>query len=537
MKKIAFILILFCSLSFKVKDEHDIAIMNKLNQYAEFTLSADLTSINDSERQMLVLLFKIADIMDELFWIEAYGDKQALLNSVTNANLKKFIEINYGPWERLNGNIPFLPTGEKPLGANFYPVDMTKEEFNMLQDTTKLSQYTLIRRDSTGHLVVVPYHIAFAEQVEKTANLLRQAAQLSQDEGFGNYLSLRADALLHDRYFESDMAWMDMKTNRFDFVVGPIENYEDQLFGIKTSHEAYILLKDMGWSEKLTKYASLLPELQKRLPVDDIYKSELPGSSNDLSVYDVLYYAGYCNAGSKTIAINLPNDEKVQLQKGSRRLQLKNAMKAKYDKILIPIGEELIVPEQQHYITFNAFFSDVMFHEVAHGLGIKKTITNRGMVREALREQYSTIEEGKADILGLFLVTELKTMGEIEDDLMEHYTTFLAGIFRSIRFGSSSAHGKANLIRFNYFQERGAFTRNSSGKYAVNFDKMQSAMIELSREIITIQGNGDYEAALNMVERYGTMSKELQDDLYRINNKGIPVDIIFKQGPDVLGLK
>jgi len=536
MKKTALFLILIFLLGFRLQEEQENTIMKKLNQYAEVTLTADLTGISDNQKQMLRLFFEVADIMDELFWIEAYGDKRGLLEPVTDENLKKYLEINYGPWERLDGNKPFLNAGEKPLGANFYPADITREEFNALQDSTKLSQYTLIRRNDSDKLISTPYHVAFAKQIGRAAELLREASKFAEDEGFGNYLLLRAEALLTDDYRESDMAWMDMKTNRFDFIVGPIENYEDQLFGIKTSHEAFILIKDLEWSERLNEYAALLPDLQKKLPVDEKYKTESPGSNSDLAAYDVLYYAGDCNAGSKTIAINLPNDEKVQLIKGSRRVQLKNSMRAKFDKILVPIAEELIVQEQQRYITFDAFFGDVMFHEVAHGLGIKNTINGLGTVREALREQYTTIEEGKADIIGLFLVTELNHMGELHVDLMDHYTTFLAGIFRSIRFGPSSAHGKANLIRFNFFHEMGAFTRDAGGRYAVNFEKMQNAMNELSRQIIIIQGNGDYEAAASMVEKYGMLTKELQDDLLRINNKGIPVDIIFYQGTNILGI-
>ncbi len=535
MKNTAVILALVLSISCSTSKKTDTEIMKKLNQYAEVSLTADLTGITENQKQMLRLFFEVADIMDELFWMEAYGDKNLLLDTISDIDLKKFIEINYGPWERLNGNKPFMQSVEKPLGANFYPSDITLKEFNAMEDSMKLSQYTLIRRDDMGKLQVIPYHIAFAEKIEKASQLLREASQLAEDEGFKNYLLLRADALLSDNYRESDMAWMDMKTNLFDFVVGPIENYEDQLNGIKTAHEAFILLKDLEWSEKLNKYAALLPSLQKKLPVGEEYKAESPGTNSDLAVYDVLYYAGDCNAGSKTIAINLPNDEEVQLLKGSRRLQLKNSMRAKFDKILVPIAQELITPEQQNYITFDAFFGNTMFHEVAHGLGVKNTITGKGMVREALKEQYTTIEEGKADILGLFLVTELQGMGEMDVDLMDNYTTFLAGIFRSIRFGSSSAHGKANLIRFNFFREAGAFTRDTSGRYTINFEKMQHAVNELSRQIIIIQGNGDYEAAAAMVEEYAVLTEELQNDLSRINSKGIPVDIVFKQGANILG--
>jgi hypothetical protein len=512
-------------------------MQKKVNQFASFTLKSDISQLTENQKEMLRLFFKVSDIMDEIFWMQAYGDKNQLLDTLKDDYLKKFVHINYGPWERLNNNKPFISSaGEKPKGANFYPKDMTVAEFDAFVDSTKKSFYTIIQRDKNGKLITLPYHIAFAEKIKKAAELLKKASTLSEDKGFKKYLELRAEALMTDNYRASDIAWMDMKTNLLDFVVGPIENYEDQLFGYKTAYEAYVLLKDKSWSERLDKYSTLLPELQKRLPVEKQYKAESPGSNSDLGAYDVLYYAGDCNAGSKTIAINLPNDEEVQLIKGSRRLQLKNAMKAKFDKIMVPIANELIVAEQQKYITFDAFFGNVMFHEVAHGLGIKNTLNGKGTVREAMKEQYSALEEGKADILGLFLETTLVEMKELETNLMDSYTTFLAGIFRSIRFGASSAHGKANLVRFNYFSEKGAFTHDTNGKYSVNYENMVRAVNELSKEIIVIQGNGDYEGAVKMLEKYGNMTNELKESLEKINLKNIPVDVVFEQGPRMLDL-
>jgi hypothetical protein len=331
---------------------------------------------------------------------------------------------------------------------------------------------------------------------------------------------------------------MDMKSNGIDIVIGPIENYEDKLFGYKSAHEAYVLVKDKSWSDRLAKYAAFLPELQKGIPVSDAYKAEVPGSDADLNAYDVVYYAGDCNSGSKTIAINLPNDEAVTLAKGSRRLQLKNAMKAKFEQILVPIAKVLITPEQQQYITFDAFFGNTMFHEVAHGLGIKYTLESKGTVtvRTALKEHYSALEEGKADILGLYMITQLHAMGEIEGDLKEYYTTFIAGIFRSVRFGAASAHGKANMIRFNFFQEKGAFTKSIDSIYKVDYEKLQLAMNDLSSLILTLQGDGDYEGVNQLLQEKGIIGADLQADLDRIEAQGIPVDIVFEQGVEVLGL-
>ncbi|HMN88642.1 MAG TPA: hypothetical protein PKD70_09990 [Saprospiraceae bacterium] len=506
-----------------------------LAKYTTFQLSTDLSKLSDKERQMIPILIEAAQIMEELFWYEALGNKQAFLDDIQDDKLRQFAIINYGPWDRLDGNKPFVPGFDnKPAGANFYPKDMTKAEFEAANLPDKTSLYTFLRRDEQGNLIIVPYREQFKEQVHKAAALLRQAAALAEDAGLKKYLALRAEAFLTDDYQPSDFAWMDMKTNRLDVVIGPIETYEDQLFGYKAAHEAYILVKDMDWSNRLAKYASVLPELQRGLPVPNAYKAEKPGADADLNAYDVVYYAGDCNAGSKTIAINLPNDEEVQLKKGTRRLQLKNAMRAKYDKIMVPINEILIAEEQRQHVTFDAFFANTMFHEVAHGLGIKNLVKGKGTVREALKEHAAALEEGKADILGLYMIKQLHEKGELEGDLKDYYTTFMAGIFRSVRFGASSAHGKANMIRFNFFQEKGAFERLANGTYRVNFDKLEAAMTELSRLILMLQGDGDYAGVAKLVAEKGAIGSQLQADLKRVDAARIPVDIVFEQGLKVL---
>jgi hypothetical protein len=384
---------------------------------------------------------------------------------------------------------------------------------------------------------VVWYHDAYASKVKKAADLLKQAAVLAEDAGLKKYLELRAEAMLTDKYQESDFAWMDMKTSNIDFVIGPIENYEDALYGTKAAQEAFVLIKDVEWSERLAHFAALLPELQKGLPVDQKYKNEVPGSDADLNAYDVVYYRGDCNAGSKTIAINLPNDEEVQLKKGSRKLQLKNAMQAKFDKIVVPISELLIDESQRNYVKFDAFFSNTMFHEVAHGLGIKNTLDGKGTVREALKEQYSAIEEAKADILGLYLVTKLYEMGELnEGEVMDNYVTFMAGIFRSVRFGAASAHGKANMLTFAHFSENGAFTYQENGTYMVNFDKMKLAVESLANMILSMQGDGDYEKVKDLISTKSVIPGQLKIDLDRLKEAAIPVDIVFAQGKSELGL-
>ena len=509
--------------------------------YADFELTADLSALSDNQREMIKLLVDASQIMDDLFWRQAYGDDyEAWLETLTDAKTRRFAEINYGPWDRLDGDKPFVKgVGAKPLGANFYPADMSKEEFEEAYLPGKNSLYSLVRRDDEGKLTLLAYHVAYADELKAAADLLREAAKLAESTDFANYLKLRAAALISDEYQVSDMYWMDVRDNQIDVVIGPIETYEDALFGYRAAYESYVLIKDLEWSDRLSRFADFLPDLQKGLPVPDEYKWETPGTDSDLNAYDVVYYAGHSNAGSKTIAINLPNDEVVQLSRGTRRLQLKNAMQAKFDKILVPIAGELIDESQQKHINFDAFFANTMFHEVAHGLGIKNTIDGRGTVRETLLDLASSMEEGKADILGLYMITELHKAGELGDvDLRDYYVTFMTSVFRSIRFGASSAHGKANMVRFNFFMDSGAFVRDvETGRYRVDFERMNTAMTDLSRLLLTLQGDGDYEGAKELTEARGIIKPELQADLDRLTRANIPVDITFQQGIAELGLE
>ncbi len=521
----------------KATDSLQEYVAQRLPIYETVKLTTNLNELTVSERKVLPLLIQAAEIMNELFWRQVYPQRDSLKNMVKDDKTNQFIDINYGPWDRLNNDKPFVNgIGAKPVGGTFYPADMTKEELEKSDVKDKFGLYSVIRREN-GKLISIPYHIVYASELQKASSLLKQAALSTDDAAFKKYLNLRADALITDNYTASDYAWLDMKTNGLDIIIGPIENYEDKLFNARASFESYVLVKDKVWSKRLAKYVSMLPELQKGLPVADAYKKEVPGTDSELNAYDVVYYAGDCNAGSKTIAVNLPNDEKIQQEKGTRRSQLKNAMQAKFDKILVPIAKELIDAEQQKYIKFDAFFANVMFHEVAHGLGIKNTINGKGTVRSALKEQSSWLEEGKADILGLYMVTGLLKKGELTGDIKEYYTTFMAGILRSVRFGASSAHGKANMQCFNYFKEKGAFERTANGTYRVNFEQFATAMNGLSNLIITMQGNGDRVAVENAQKTKGVIAAELQADLDRLSKKGIPVDIIFNQGFDVLGMK
>lgn len=522
----------------KENDSLKTYVAERLPIYAKVRLTTDIEKLSLNERKVLPLLIRAAEIMDELFWMQAYPQRDSLLSAVEDEKTREFIKINYGPWDRLNDNKPFVKgIGDKPLGSGFYPADMTREELEKSDVSDKRGLYSMVRRDKSGKLISIPYSVYFKDELKKASDLLLQAAQITEEIQLKKYLTLRAEAFLTDNYMPSDFAWMDMTNSGLDIIIGPIENYEDGLFNARAAFESYVLVKDREWSKRLEKYVAMLPELQRGLPVDAAYRKESPGTSSQLAAFDVVYYAGDGNSGGKTIAVNLPNDEMIQQKKGTRRSQLKNAMRAKFDKIMLPIAAELIDESQKSHLSFDAFFANVMFHEVAHGLGIKSTINGKGFVREALQEQYSWLEEGKADILGLYMVSSLLKKGELEGDIKDYYTTFMAGILRSVRFGAGEAHGKANMLCFNFFNKNGAFERTAKGRYKVNYEKFELAMNDLSREILTLQGNGDKAAVEKVQKEMAVVQNDLQSDLDRLSKKGIPVDVIFEQGLSVLGLK
>ena len=508
----------------------------KVEEYAQVELKSDLVNnLNDKEKELVKIFFQVGEITDDLFWQQTFGDKSQL-DTITDSYAKEFAMIHYGAWDRLDNNKPFLAGyGEKPAVCNYYPHDITAEEFDAFEDANKNSWYTVIRRNEDGSLKSVWYHEAYAEEIGRICALLEKAVTLAEDPGLENYLEKRIEAFKTDDYLESDLAWMNMKDSKIDFVTGPIESYDDKFQETKASYESFILLKDEARSKDLAKFVAMLPALQKELPCAPEYKTFVPGTSSDLNVYDAVYYAGDCNAGSKTIAINLPNDERVHALKGTRRLQLRNSMKAKFDKILMPIGQLIVTPEQQKYLNFDAFFWNVTFHEVAHGLGVKQTINTNESVDAVMGTEKTSWEEAKADILGLFMVTKLIEMGEITNITAEDaIATYIAGILRSVRFGAASSHGKANMMCFNYMEKAGAFLHDAKGQYVIDFGKAKEAMNGWAALILQTQGDGNVEFATKYRAENGGITPALQADLDKINGAGIPRDITFIQGADIL---
>lgn len=513
-------------------------MQQKVEEYAYFDLTTDISKLSENDKQLLPIFFEIGEIMDELFWEQTFGDK-SILDTISDPWVKDYAMINYGAWDRLRGNAPFISGyGEKPVTANYYPHDITKEEFEAYDDPNKSSHYTVLVRDENNNLKTLWYHEMYKDKIDKVCQLLDKAIAIADNKSMKKYLTERKKALQTDDYYKSDLAWMDMKDTKLDFVFGPIENYDDELNSVKTSYEAFVLVKDEEESGKLDKFVAMLPQLQKELPCEPQHKKNyVPGTSSDMNIYDVIFYGGDCNAAGKTIAINLPNDDRIQEEKGSRRFQLRNAMQAKFDKIMKPIGEIVIEPSEQNHITFDAFFWNVTFHEVAHGLGVKQTINDKGSVDEAMQTENTSWEEAKADIIGLYLVCNLIEKGEITDISVEDaITTYIVGLLRSVRFGAKEAHGIANMMCYNYLEENGAFKRTGNGTYHIDYDKARDAMNSWIALILKTQAEGNFEFAQQFSKKHGTVGSNLQKDLDRINKAGIPRDIRFNQGLNVIGL-
>lgn len=504
-------------------------LQKKVDEYAVFEVTSPLIDkLSDKDKEVLALFRSAADVIDGLFWKQTFGDK-SLMEGIPDQAARDFAMINYGPWDRLDDNSPFVEGyGVKPLGCNYYPLDITAEEFAAFDDPDKNSLYTVLRRDENGALKCVWYKDEYKAELDEICGYLEKAAAITDNAGLRNYLLKRIEAFRTDNYLESDLAWMDMKDSRIDVVIGPIENYDDKLNEAKASYECFILLKDEERSRDLAKYVSFLPELQTMLPCPAEYKTFVPGTSSDLNVYDAIYYSGDCNSGSKTIAINLPNDERVHALRGTRRLQLYNSMMAKFDKILMPIGRALIESDQQKHLRNDAFFWNVTFHEVAHGLGVKQTVNGLGTVDEAMGSEKTTWEEAKADILGLFMVCKLIEKNEIplisKEDAI---TTYIAGLVRSVRFGFASSHGKANMMCYNYMMDNEVFSRDKNGKYHIDFVKAEKAIDSWANLILTTQATGNYAFAKEYTAKHANITGDLAADIAIVNKLGIPRDIRF----------
>jgi hypothetical protein len=515
------------------------SVQTQIEKLAPVEITYDESLLSESNKMVLQKLVEAAKYIDRLFMVQVYEKNEAIQDELENGanpnfpTLLEYFTINFGPFDRLEGDSPFINLNEsKPKGANFYPTDMTKKE---LEDWIKshpedeeafTSNFTLIRREG-DKLAAIPYSQAYREELEIVSQLLKEAAQIAENPSLKKYLNSRAEAFLSNDYYQSDIDWMDLTDHTIEVVIGPYEVYEDELFGYKAAFECFITLVDPEESEKLAKVKRYLQEMELNLPIPTQYKNLNRGGASPIVVVQEVFTAGDTKAGVQTTAFNLPNDERVREAKGSKKVMLKNIAQAKYEKCWIPIVNTVLAEKDLERVSFDAYFNHVLMHEMSHGLGpgkIKKD-GQETTVNKELKETYSTIEEAKADILGLYNLQFLVLKDVFSKELGDRiYSSFLGGIFRSIRFGITEAHGGANAIAMNYIMEKGGFEFDStSQKFSVNDNKISKAVFDLAQDLLMIEALGDYEGAKNLIEKYRYISPEMQIVLDKL--KDVPVDI------------
>jgi len=516
-------------------------LKEQLAQFAPTELKYDSSILDERQKFVVEKLYRASKIMDEIFLDQVYAKnyeiKKELVkeasegSEVAKLQLELF-DIMFGPFDRLDHDAPFIGTEKKPLGANFYPEDMTKEEFenyikaNPEDEKSFTSEFTVIRRDG-DKLIAIPYSKFWKEKLTEASKILKEAAEYADNPTLKKYLNSRADAFLSNDYYQSDMDWMDLTDHKIEIVIGPYEVYEDALFNYKASFESFLTLKDQAESEKLEIFKSYLRDMEIHLPIPDEHKNFDRGSESPLAVVNEIFTAGDTKAGVQTLAFNLPNDERVRKAKGSKKVMLKNVSEAKYDKILIPIAELVLETDQMQYVTFDAFFSHTLMHEMSHGIGPGYiNVDGRDTeVRKELKETYATLEECKADILGMTNNVFMIEKGVFPETFAkETWVTFLAGTFRSVRFGINEAHGGGNAIIYNFLLEKGAYEYNDeTQKVKVNFEKIGPALEELANLILMIQATGDYQGAINIIEKYAVNSPSMETLRNKLDH--VPVDI------------
>lgn len=528
-----------------ITDHEAIPAMNqKLAKLATVEIGYDGSGLSENEKKALVKIVQAAKYMDKIFLRQVYKHNTKIHGDLARMSkehpekkpLKQYFRINFGPFDRLDADKPFINMDTpKPKGANFYPLNMSKEEFeahikaNPDDEKAFTSEFTVIRRRE-GKLVAVPYSEAYKKFLEPAAKLLKEAAQLVENPSVKKYLESRADAFASNDYYQSDIDWVDLKDHKIELVIGPYEVYEDRLFGYKAAFEAFITLNDKDESNKVAELSKYLDEMEKNFPIENKYKNFDRGGSSPIVVANEVYTAGDTKAGVQTIAFNLPNDERVRKTKGSKQVMLKNVCEAKFNKVLVPIAREIMAEADLDKVSFDIFFTHILMHEIAHGLGpgfIEKDGKKTSVGKE-LKDLYSVIEETKADVLGLYNFQFMLDRGVLDKTLQDYlYTSYLAGIFRSVRFGADSAHGGSNAIQMNYLLEKGGFLYDeASGRYSVNPDikKVKAVITELSREVLMIEALGDYNGAKAFIAKYRHISPELKKALARAAH--VPTDIM-----------
>jgi len=520
-------------------------IKERLAQFVPTEITYDESVLNDEQKQVLDKLIQAAKLIDDIFWKQASHvglEWKARLEKMDDPAVKDYLRyliINFGPYDRLDENKPFLGADPKPPGAGFYPEDMTKDYFEGYitgnPDVKEVfeNSFTVIRKKD-DKLVAVPYNEEYKEELEPIAQLLKEAAEITSNPSLKKYLSRRAVDLMRNDYYQSDVDWIDLRDNLVEIVIGPYEVYEDALNGYKAAYESFVYINDLEEMKKIEGYLDYLDEMQKSLPVEQKYKDQdVSGLESPLNVVIEVFTAGDTKAGVQTLAFVLPNDERVREEKGTKKVFLKNMMEAKFNKILVPISKKVLTDEDAQHVSFFAYFNETTLHEICHALGVNYVVLadgSRTTVNRALQENYSAIEESKATVVGIYNVDLLMEKGWIPREReREIYTTYLAGMFRSLRFGLHEAHGLSTIIQYNFMREKGAFLYDDeTQKYSVDMTKIKGAVKELAQDLLILEGAGDYEKAKAFIEKYRTIEDILEKTIQGLES--IPVDIapVFK---------
>ncbi len=533
--------------------EIDMIVSKKIARFAPTEITADISTLSAGDREALTKIIEAAQFMDPIFLQQVWSGnpslRERLKTDTSEAGRQRlhYFRLHMGPWSTIDNNAPFIDgvPNERPIGANYYPENMTKAEFLKWSEGLTNAErqqacgfFTTIHREPNGTLKAVAYSKEYAEWLKPAADYLKEAAQLTDNGSLKKYLLERADAFFSNDYYASDVAWMELDAP-IDVTIGPYETYMDELFNYKAAFEAFVTLKDEAETAKLDKFTKYLQEIENNLPVDPRYRNPRLAALSPIRVVDVVYASGEGNRGVQTAAFNLPNDERIIQEKGSKRVMLKNMQEAKFTKVLLPISNIVLPRDQQSKISFDAFFTHIRAHELMHGLG-PHTIVVGGKsttVRQELKELYSPIEEAKADITGLFALQFLIDRGVLDKKLEEEmYTTFLTSMFRSVRFGLNEAHGKGVAIQFNYLTLEGGIRIDEiSGTFSIDDSKIKDAVQSLVRDILTLQAEGSYAKAKAMIDRFAIIHPAMQKTLEKFDN--IPVDIepIFPFAPKVAG--
>ena len=527
MKKYLFIS-LIALLAVSCKQERQINMSQLVNNYALVTIPApDLTGITENGKEVLRLYREAADEVDNIYWQQYYGDKQALLESLKDSTERLYTEINYGPWDRIDGVTFLLNVNPRPTGACFYPQDMTKKEFAAWKNADKKSPYTLVRRDEEGKLQTVWYHDAYAAQIAEIEDYLQRAADVTIKPSVRHYLLQMIEGLKTDHYYEANKAWLEMNDSKMDLVIGPIEPVDDALYGIKASYGAYVLLKNLQRTEQLNALSARMSEYQHMLPGNPLYHHFEPGAMSDIFSCNVLYCTGYTNAGYKMVGINFPYDAQAQKEFGTRTIIFDNIIREKFNLTVFPVGQTLLNDRFLPYVDANAFYWLVVFREVAKGLGVKETVNSRGTVAQALGANALVFEKAKSNVIGTYLCAKEAETGRIPAlfGKEEVLTTFVTNILRSVRFGTADPTGQANILVYNYLLQNKAVVWNANGRYSVDYKKTWEALERLGADILRIQALGETEEAQAYLQHYGVADMKSQADKRTLERAGIPVDI------------